>query len=72
MSALYNINGKRLNINDFQHPNDKRAVETVLHLPGFEKIMTFLSEHSIEKYMQIIYDASELKITKEMSPKIFY
>ncbi len=67
----YNTNNKKLNINDFQHPFDKRAVDAVTKIPGFEKLLEFISSNSIEKSYSLINDSSRMKITKEMCPKIF-
>ena len=67
----YNTKNKKLNINDFQHPFDKRAVDAVTKVPGFEKLIEFISSNSIEKAYSLINDSSRMKVTKEMSPKIY-
>ena len=67
----YNTKNKKLNINDFQHPFDKRAVDAVTKVPGFEKLIEFIASNSIEKAYSLINDSSKMKVTKEMSPKIF-
>ncbi len=67
----YNTNNKKLNINDFQHPFDKRAVDALTAIPGFEKLLEFISSNSVEKSYSLINDSSKMKITKEISPKIF-
>lgn len=66
----YNTRNKKLNINDFQHPLDKKSVDAVTKVPGFEKMIEFISKNSIEKYYSLMNDSSKLKITKEISPKI--
>ena len=67
----YNTAHKRLNINDFQHPFDKRAVDAVTKIRGFEKIIEFISTNSIEKCYSLENDASRMKVSKEMSSKFF-
>ena len=67
----YNTKNKKLNINDFQHPFNKRAVDAVTKVPGFEKLIEFIASNSIEKAYSLINDSSKMKVTKEMSPKIF-
>lgn len=66
----YNTNNKRISIEDFQHPADKMAVDAVLKVPGVDKVLEFISENSVEKLFAIINDASNLKITEEINPKI--
>ena len=66
----YNTNNKRISIDDFQHPADKLAVDAVLKVPGVEKVLELISENSVEKLFAIINDASSLKITEEINPKI--
>lgn len=66
----YNANNKRIKIEYFQHPSDKMAVDAVLKVPGVEKVLEFISENAAEKLLAIINDASSLKITEEINPKI--
>lgn len=68
--AKYNLNNKRLNVADFQHPADRKAVNAVLAVPGFEKVLNFVSDKSIERMYSFFNNSSLLKISKEMSPKI--
>lgn len=67
----YNIKNKKLNIKDFQHPADWQAVEAVTSLVGFEQVMTFLSENSVEKAYSIRNDSSLMKLSEDMCPKIY-
>ena len=71
MELLYNSNHKKIHIDDFQHPADKRTVNTLIKLPAFQKILTFLSENTVEKTYNLMNDSSFLKISEKMSPKIF-
>lgn len=66
----YNKNNKRLRIEDFQHPADKRAVEAVKAIPGFTKMLEFISKNSLERSVALVNNSSYLKVTPEMSPKI--
>lgn len=66
----YNLNHKKIRIEDFQHPADKRSVEAVLAIPGFSKVIEFISEHALEEQVSMVNQASVLKISPEMSPKL--
>lgn len=67
----YNTDNKKLNVDDFQHPLDKAAVDAVVAIPGFTKLLNYISEHSVERVYGFINNSSRLKLTKEMSPLIF-
>lgn len=69
--ATYNVNRKRLRIEDFQHPLDKKSVETITGLPGFSGLLEYISKHSLERVYGFINSSSRMKITPKMSPKIF-
>lgn len=69
--AKYNYDNKRLNVADFQHPADKKAVDAVMAVPGFDKVLEFISKNSLERVYGFINNSSKLKVTPEMSPKIF-
>lgn len=71
MELLYNKTKKIIHIEDFQHPADKRTVDALIKLPAFQKILTFLSQNTVEKTYNLMNDSSLLKISEEMSPKIF-
>ena len=49
----YNKNNKRLRVADFQHPADKRAIDLVTAIPGFEKLVEFISKNSLERSIAI-------------------
>ena len=66
----YNIKNKKLDVKEFQHPADKRAVDAVTAIPGFEKIVDFISKNSIERVYSFMNNSSRLKITDKMSPKM--
>lgn len=68
--AKYNLNNKRLNVEEFQHPADRKTVNAVLSVPGFEKILKYISDNSIERVYSFFNNSSMLKISREMSPKM--
>lgn len=68
--ATYNINNKRLNVKDFQHPADKKSVDAVMAVPGLDKVLEFISKNSLERVYGFVNNSSLLKVTPEMSPKI--
>ena len=61
---------KKLNISAFQHPRDLEAVKKITALPGFKKILSFLSENTVEKSFHLMNNSSLMKISPDMSPKI--
>lgn len=69
--AKYNYNNKRLNVADFQHPADKKSVDAVMAVPGLDKVLEFISQNSLERVYEFANNSSKLKVTPEMSPKIF-
>lgn len=68
--AKHNLNNKRLNVKEFQHPADRKAVNAVLSVPGFENILKYISDNSIERVYSFFNNSSMLKISQEMSPKM--
>ena len=70
MEHMYNTQNKVFCVEDYQHPSEKKTVERLTKLPGFNKILAFISKNSIEKTYHLMNDSSLMKITKEMSPKI--
>lgn len=71
MEHIYNKNNRVFSIEDFQHPFGKQSIEKVTSFSAFNKILAFISEKSIEKSYHLMNDSSLLKISREMSPKIF-
>lgn len=67
----YNTDNKKLNVHDFQHPLDKAAVDAIVAIPGFTKLLNYISEHSVERVYGFINNSSRLKLTEEMSPLIY-
>lgn len=67
----YNKNCRHFHVNDFQHPMDKAAVQAVMAVPGFQKLIGYISEHSVERVYGFINNSSRMKVTKEMAPMIF-
>lgn len=68
--STYNVNNKRLNVVDFQHPADRKSIAAVKAVPGFEKVLNYISTNSIERVYSFINNSSRMKITPEMSPKL--
>lgn len=66
----YNLDNKKLKIEDYQHPLDKQAVDAVLNVPGVESILKFISKNAVERIDRFINNATYLRITPEMSPKL--
>ncbi len=67
----YNKSSRHFNVSDFQHPLDKAAVQAVMAVPGFQKLLQYISEHSVERVYGFINHSSRMKVTREMSPLIF-
>ncbi|MCD7957505.1 MAG: hypothetical protein LUG93_17530 [Lachnospiraceae bacterium] len=64
---LYNSNALRIDAGDFMHPLDRAAMETVMKSPGFDKLIGYISEHSLERVYGFLYHSSYLKITEQIS-----
>ena len=58
-------------VKSYLYPGDEAAIQTVNSIPGFEKLLTFISKNSIERYYDIIYTSTYLKLTKKTAPEIY-
>lgn len=67
----YNKNGRHFDVRDFQHPSDKAAVGAIMAVPGFQKLLQYISEHSVERIYSFMNHSSRMKVTRQMSPMIF-
>jgi len=59
-----------LNSYDFVHPADKRTAIAVEKIPGFETLVSFIQEHAIEQYYNILLKGGSIKLTEKNSPKV--
>ena len=67
----YNKNNLRVNVKDFQHPADVKSISVITGIPAFEKILEFISKNSIERTQKLLNTSCNLKVTRNMAPKIF-
>ncbi len=67
----YNKNGRHFDVRDFQHPSDREAVQAVMAVPGVQKLLQYISKHSVERTYSFINNSSRMKVTRQMSPMIF-
>ena len=54
----------------FLHPGDEAAIQAIRKIPGFEKILSFISKNSFEKAYDITWSSGYLQLTEENAPKI--
>ena len=54
----------------FLHPGDEAAIQTIRKIPGFEKLLSFISKNSFEKTCDITWSSTYLQLTKENAPRV--
>ena len=62
---------KGLDHSQYEHPFDRKALNTLESTPGLGKIGKFITEHTVERIYTIQYTGSHLKVTSENYPKIY-
>lgn len=55
----------------YLYPGDQAAIQVVSGIPGLEKLIAFISKNSMEKYFEILYTSTYLRLTEKTSPRIF-
>jgi Zn-dependent protease with chaperone function len=55
----------------FQHPLDSQAIASLQKVPGLPKVVKFISEHSIEKYVLVEKMSSALRVNAQQYPSIY-
>lgn len=61
----------RIPVEAFLHPGDLAAIQAVNSIPGLEKLIAFIVKNSVERYFEILYTSTYLKLTSKTSPRIF-
>jgi len=54
----------------YLHPGDEAAVQAVKSIPGLDKMVSFLAKNSVERYYDVLFTSSFLKLTEKTAPKI--
>lgn len=54
----------------YLYPGDEAAIKAVNSIPGMEKLLSFISKNSIERYYDMIFTSTYLKLTEKTAPKI--
>lgn len=54
----------------YLYPGDESAVQAVNSIPGLEKLTGFIAKNSVERYYDILFTSTFLKLTEKTSPKI--
>ncbi len=57
-------------VKSYLYPGDEAAIQTVNSIPGFEKLLAFISKNSVERYYDIVYTSTYLKLTEKTAPEI--
>lgn len=60
-----------LNPKDFIHETDRKAMESLKAVPGFDKFVKFYLKHFDERAMKILNLSSKLKLSPEQCPRIY-
>ena len=55
----------------YLYPGDEAAIQAVNGIPGLEKVFSFISKNSVERYYDVIYTSTYLKLTEKTAPKIY-
>ena len=59
-------------INDeYEHPFDKKALDTLESTPGLSTFGKFITKNTIEKIFTIQYTGSNLKVTSSNYPRVY-
>lgn len=56
---------------NYEHPFDRKALNTLEHTPGLKLVGDFINRHVYERIYTIEYTGSNLKMTKESYPKVY-
>ena len=71
---VYNIIDKKklhmLNPREYEHPLDKKALDTLKDTPGLEKLTKEFYKHGLERVLRVQYTGSYLKVTDSHFPKV--
>lgn len=60
-----------LSADAYEHPFDKKALETLEDTPGLTIAGNFITSNLVERVYNVQYTGSHLKVTKESYPKIY-
>lgn len=60
-----------LSADSYEHPFDKKALETLEDTPGLTIAGNFITSNLVERVYNVQYTGSHLKVTKESYPKIY-
>lgn len=60
-----------LQIEDYEHPWDKAARNTLEEMPGFTAVITKLNEIGFDRLLRIQYTGSSLKVSKNNLPDLY-
>lgn len=61
-----------LNPREYEHPFDRKALNTLEGTPGVEKLTKYYTKHLIERVCRVTYTGSYLKITETNFPDIHH
>ena len=55
---------------DFMHPWDVKATATLKAVPGFDRVVSWVMEHSLERVFYLQNVADNVRVTSKMFPKL--
>lgn len=58
-------------VKSYLYPGDEAAVQTVNSVSGLDKLLTFISKNSVERFYDVMFTSSYLKLTERTAPEIY-
>lgn len=58
-------------VKSYLYPGDEAAIQTVNSIPGLDKLLTFISKNSVERFYDVTLTSSYLKLTEKTAPEIY-
>lgn len=57
-------------VKSYLYPGDEAAVQAVNSISGLDKLLAFISKNSVERFYDVIFTSSYLKLTERTAPEI--
>ena len=55
----------------FEHPADRAALEVLRKTPGLDRLLKWLSDNGIERYMRLAYTGDSVRISSKQCPRLY-
>ena len=67
---MSNIDTKRLESTDYEHPLDREALKALKKIPLLDKVVTEYIEFLIKMNMKVVIDGNDMLVTPQTSPRV--